>query len=68
MSLFVNVQVGDKLVRCLDIDNVKWYCCKDIAMSLGYKHTTHTIRTHIDDKFMKNNGTVIPECQIHVKL
>ncbi len=60
MSLLVNVQVGDKLIRCLDIDNVRWYCCKDIAISLGYKSTADAIKRHIDDKFIKTMEELYP--------
>ena len=60
MSLFVNVQIGDKLVRCLDIDNVRWYCCRDIALSLGYKCTRQAISLHIDEKFIKTMIDLYP--------
>ena len=64
MSLFVNVQIGDKLVRCLDIDNVRWYCCKDIAISLGYKSPGQAIRIHIDDEFIKTMRELSPTIKL----
>ena len=60
MSVFINVQIGGKVVRCVDIDNVRWYCCKDIATTLGYKDTNQAINVNIDKEFIKTMRDLCP--------